>query len=146
MTWEEMVKKHNILTDEEITEIEIKNKISSEIINARAYKKMTQKQLEEITGMKQPFIARLEKGDVDMRLSTLIKITKALGLKISILPNDIVNIENNTLMLAEEKEKYFTDRQDEIDYLMSKMAECVYNMEFEKAIEIRDRIKNLKDK
>ncbi|MGD1822907.1 MAG: helix-turn-helix domain-containing protein, partial [Pleomorphochaeta sp.] len=60
--------------------------IISEIIKARNDKKISQKKLEELSGVKQPIIARLETGKTNPRLDTLIKILAPLGKTIKIVP------------------------------------------------------------
>lgn len=51
----------------------------------RKKQKITQKELAEKIGKKREYIARLEKGDTDMQLSTFINISEALGLKFSLM-------------------------------------------------------------
>lgn len=81
--------RNNIFTPDEIIESDIRVAIISEIIKARNDKKISQKKLEELSGVKQPIIARLETGKTNPRLDTLIKILKPLGKTIK-----IVSIEN----------------------------------------------------
>lgn len=71
--------KENILSD-------VRTSIISEIIKARNDKKISQKKLEELSGVKQPIIARLETGKTNPRLDTLIKILAPLGKTIKIVP------------------------------------------------------------
>jgi predicted transcriptional regulator len=74
------------LTPEERAEIDVKVAIISMLIQARQDKGITQKQLEQISGVKQPVIARLEKGKTDPQLSTLIKVLAPLGKTVAIVP------------------------------------------------------------
>jgi DNA-binding XRE family transcriptional regulator len=74
------------LTKEELLEIKLKNKVISELIKARQGKGLTQKELETISGVKQPLIARIEKGNVDPQITTLLKILLPLGLTLAIVP------------------------------------------------------------
>ena len=51
----------------------------------------TQEKLAEITGLQTPHIVRIEKGEIDIRFSTLVSILKALNIpfdKIYDLNND----------------------------------------------------------
>jgi ribosome-binding protein aMBF1 (putative translation factor) len=50
--------------------------------------KMTQTELAKETGMKQSYLARLERGQVDIQLSSLLRVTSALGLQLHIAPPD----------------------------------------------------------
>ena len=45
---------------------------------------MTQKQLAERVGKDRSYIAHIERGETDMQLSSLINISNALGMKLSL--------------------------------------------------------------
>jgi ribosome-binding protein aMBF1 (putative translation factor) len=47
--------------------------------------KLTQEQLGEKTGLKRSYIAKVEKGETDIQISSFIRITQALGLRFSLL-------------------------------------------------------------
>lgn len=51
----------------------------------RKKQKITQKELAERVGKSREHIARLEKGETDMQLSTFINIAEALGLKFGLI-------------------------------------------------------------
>jgi predicted transcriptional regulator len=50
------------------------------VINARAAKGWTQTDLARAIGVQQPAIAKLESGDRDPRLSTMVAVCTALGI------------------------------------------------------------------
>lgn len=83
-TWENV--KTNLLTLEEQEELALKVALIGEIIKLRESCSMSQKDLEAISGVKQPVIARLEKGNTDPQLSTLIKILAPMGKTLAIVP------------------------------------------------------------
>ena len=83
-SWNEY--KDTLLTPEERAEITVKAALVSEIINARHDTGLTQKQLEAISGVRQPVIARLEKGTTDPQLSTLLKLLAPLGKTLAVVP------------------------------------------------------------
>lgn len=58
--------------------------ILSELVRARTTAGLSQKQLEILSGIAQPCIARTEKGVTDPQLSTLLKLLEPLGLTLSI--------------------------------------------------------------
>ena len=60
ISWEEFEKEY--FTPEEIAASDLRVAIIGELIKARREKGLTQKELENITGIKQPVIARIEKG------------------------------------------------------------------------------------
>ena len=61
-----------------------KQKLISALVNARKTAKLSQKQLEVLSGVAQPCIARMESGSTDPQLSTLLKLLEPLGLTLSI--------------------------------------------------------------
>jgi len=75
-----------LLTPEERAETDIKVALLEEIINARQANGLTQKELEAASGVKQPVIARLERGNSDPQLSTLIKVLAPLGKTLAVVP------------------------------------------------------------
>lgn len=55
-----------------------------ELIQARKNAGLSQKQLEIISGVAQPCIARMETGNTDPKLTTILKMLEPLGLTLSI--------------------------------------------------------------
>jgi len=80
--------RETLLTPEERAQTDIKVALLNEIINARQTNGLTQKELEVASGVKQPVIARLERGTTDPQLSTLIRVLAPLGKTIAIVPID----------------------------------------------------------
>lgn len=67
---------------------EKREEIVAEVIKLRQEKGLTQKQLEELSGVKQPIIARMETGANIPQLSTVIKLLVPLGKTLAIVPID----------------------------------------------------------
>jgi DNA-binding XRE family transcriptional regulator len=84
-TWQDLKTQMTSLSQSELDEIELKVQIVGEIIKARMAKNLTQRALEELCGIKQPMIARIEGGDTDPQLSTIIKLLRPLGKKLAIV-------------------------------------------------------------
>lgn len=61
-----------------------KQKLVEEFIKARKSAGLSQKQLEILSGIPQPCIARTEKGFTDPQLTTLLKLLEPLGLTLTI--------------------------------------------------------------
>ena len=59
-SWDEV--EQELFTPEEIAESNLRVAIIGELIKARQERGISQKKLEEISGVKQPVIARMEKG------------------------------------------------------------------------------------
>ena len=81
--WDDFEKR--IFTKEEIEESDKKAELICSIIEARKEKHLSQRDLENLTGIKQPMIARLESGQSYPRYDTLLKILAALGKTIKIV-------------------------------------------------------------
>ena len=56
------------------------------MIKAREENGITQKQLEAMSGIKQPVISSMENGTSDPQLSTVLKILNSLGKTLQIVP------------------------------------------------------------
>lgn len=83
-SWEDLRKE--LFTEDEIRESDLRVSLMSEIINARREKGLSQKRLEEISGVKQPVIARMEKGTSDPKLTTIMKVLESLGKTLEVVP------------------------------------------------------------
>ena len=82
--WDDFEKE--IFTPEEIAESDLRVALIGELIKARQEKGISQKKLEELSGVKQPIIARMEKGTNIPNLSTVIKVLAPLGKTLAIVP------------------------------------------------------------
>ena len=82
--WKDVRKE--LFTKEEIAERDLRVAIISELIRARKELGISQKQLEELSGVKQPVIARIETGKSTPQLDTLLKILACLGKTLAIVP------------------------------------------------------------
>ena len=69
---------------EEFDALQPKYDVIKRLIERRNQLRMSQTQLARIVGTKQPAISRLEKGDYNTRLSTFLKVTRALDLDVSL--------------------------------------------------------------
>lgn len=75
-------------TPEENAASDLRVAIIDELIKARDEKRISQKQLEELSGVKQPVIARMEKGKTNPRLDTVLKVLAPLGKTLQVVPLD----------------------------------------------------------
>jgi len=76
-TWDEV--RTELYTPEEIAESDIRVSIISEIIKARNERGISQRELEKLSGVKQPVISRMEAGMTNPHFNTVIKVLAALG-------------------------------------------------------------------
>lgn len=84
--WDDLKKNISALSQEDLDEIDLKVKIVGEILEARKKAGITQKELENLTGIKQTFIARFENNHTDPQLTTVLKLLRPLGLTLDIVP------------------------------------------------------------
>ena len=85
-SWEEFEAKH--FTAEEIAESDARLEILAALIFARREQGISQKKLEELSGIKQPVIARTERGTSNPRLDTVLKLLTSLGKTLAVVPLD----------------------------------------------------------
>lgn len=75
-----------LLTPEEIAASDLRVTLIGELIKARQEKGLSQKKLEELSGVKQPIIARMEKGITSPQIDTILKVLAPLGKTLAIVP------------------------------------------------------------
>ena len=73
-------------TPEEISESDMRANIITAMIEAREEMGISQRQLEELSGVKQPQIARMERGNADPQPGTLLRVLNAMGKTLAIVP------------------------------------------------------------
>lgn len=83
-TWEELRKQ--LYTPEEIAASNLRVALIGELIQARRERGISQKKLEELSGVKQPIIARMEKGSTSPQLETFLKVLAPLGKTLAVVP------------------------------------------------------------
>jgi predicted transcriptional regulator len=76
-TWKEV--RPEIYTAEEIRESNLRVALIGELIKARQEKNISQKELEQLSGVKQPIISRMEAGETSPQLNTILRILAPLG-------------------------------------------------------------------
>lgn len=83
-----------MLTPEEIQESDLRVAIIGELIKAREERGLSQKALEELSGVKQPAIARLESGKAVPQLDTILRLLLPLGKTLAVVPLEKGSIMN----------------------------------------------------
>lgn len=84
--WNDVKKNITSLSEEDWDEVDLKVKIVGEILEARKKAGITQTELENLTGIKQTFIARFENNHMDPQLTTVLKLLRPLGLTLDVVP------------------------------------------------------------
>lgn len=98
--WSEV--RRELYTAEEIAESDLRVALIGEVTKLRKEKGISQRQLGELSGVKQPVIARMENGKTVPNLNTVLRVLASLGktLYIGDLPKRwgiewrIMNIKN----------------------------------------------------
>lgn len=84
-TWKDIKSRDDVLTEDEWAEIDLEAKIVGELIAARREQDITQKALEDLCGIKQPMIARIERGENDPKVGTVLRILRPLGKTLAVV-------------------------------------------------------------
>lgn len=82
--WKEFRKTLN-LTPEEESIINLEKALITAVIETREQSGLTQKQLSELCGVKQPVIARLESAVHSPQINSMLKILKPLGYTLAVV-------------------------------------------------------------
>lgn len=84
--FEEMFQDEDYVTPEEQEQINFQVELIGKIITAREEKGLSQRDLAELSGIKQPAIARMESMKTIPKIDTLFKVLAPLGYTLSITP------------------------------------------------------------
>ena len=82
--WDDV--RRELYTPEEIAESDLRVALMGELIKARHEQGISQKKLEEMSGVRQTVIARMELGYTSPQISTLLKVLAALGKTLAVVP------------------------------------------------------------
>ena len=85
VSWDEIKNKLNISPEQE-AEIRFEEEIIEATIRVRKQKKLSQRELSKISGVKQSAIARIEKSVNSPQTNTLIKLLYPMGYTIAVVP------------------------------------------------------------
>lgn len=85
VTWDNLRKELN-LSEEDESVIELEKELIRTLVSIREERGVTQKQLAEMSGLKQPMIARLEKATHSPQVDSLLKVLVPLGYTLQIVP------------------------------------------------------------
>ena len=77
---------NEFFTREEIAESDMRVALITALIQARQEQGITQRDLETLSGVKQPQIARMERGDANPQLNTMLRVLAPLGKTLAIVP------------------------------------------------------------
>ena len=75
-----------ILTPEEVAASDLRVAMMVELARARKERGISQKKLEELSGVRQPIIARMERGSTSPQIDTVLKVLAPLGMTLAVVP------------------------------------------------------------
>ena len=84
VTWEDVEKE--LFTPEEIAASDLRVALIGEMIKAREGHGLTQRDMEKLSGVAQPVIARMEKGKTSPSIDTVLKFLVPLGMTLKVAP------------------------------------------------------------
>ena len=87
-----------LFTKEEILESDMRVAIMSELIEARHKQGISQKKLEELSGVSQPVIARMETGKTSPQLDTVLKVLASLGKTLAVVPLNRKKVDRDEII------------------------------------------------
>ena len=91
--------------------------VAAQLIKYRATNKLSQRALAEKLGKKQPYVARLESGETNPDLETLVNISRALGIEFVI---DIAPAAKTpTLVTKEVAAEHATTRRNGVSMVVA---------------------------
>lgn len=80
------VKKELNLSEEDLLLAKAKLELSELICDLRKSKKMSQKDLADAIGVSQPYIAKIEDGEENLTVETIVKLLSALHISLQLKP------------------------------------------------------------
>jgi DNA-binding XRE family transcriptional regulator len=83
-SWDDF--EREVFTPEEIAASRLRVAIMSELIKARKESGVSQKKLEDLSGVRQPVIARMETGSTNPTIGTVLKVLAPLGKTLAVVP------------------------------------------------------------
>ena len=83
-TWKQA--RQELYSPEEIAASNARVELMIALSQARKEKGLTQKELSEITGVRQSAISRLENGNTSTQIDALIRLFTAMNMKLQIVP------------------------------------------------------------
>ena len=82
--WSDVEKE--LFTPEEIRASDLRVAIMGELIKAQNEKNISQRELEQLSGVRQPIISRMEAGETSPQIDTVLKVLAPLGKTLAVVP------------------------------------------------------------
>ena len=85
--------------------------IAKRLREARETKNLSQKELSKLSGVPQSHISKIESGSVDLRVSSLTELARALGMELMLVPTKVIPAINSIVSTTRENAKYEQEQQ-----------------------------------
>ncbi len=72
--------------------------ITGKLKAAREARSLSQRELSQLAGVPQGHISKIENGNVDLRVSSLIELSRALGLELTLVPRNTLAAVNTIVL------------------------------------------------
>ena len=83
-TWDEL--ERELFTPEEIAASDLRANLIVELAKARQEKGISSEKLEDLSGVKQSVIAKMERGSTSPQLGAVLKVLASLGKTLAVVP------------------------------------------------------------
>ena len=84
VTWGDI--RETVCDTDELSRIERRNEVMRKLLARRAELKLSQKDVERISGVKQPVISRMERAVTSAQMDTFFDVLDALQLRMELVP------------------------------------------------------------
>ncbi len=91
--------------------------VATEIIRYRSAHKLSQRAFAKILGVKQPFVVRLESGETNPQLETLVNISRATGIEFMISIGPATRVPR--LVSRRARERNVTQERDGVSLVFA---------------------------
>ncbi|MCY3615942.1 MAG: helix-turn-helix transcriptional regulator [Rhodothermaceae bacterium] len=123
--------------------------LSTALRKARVDMGLSQRELSSKSGVPQAQISKFENGAVDLRLSSLVALFRALGLELELVPNKAVpavqSIVRSTTLRATIDPDHLASAQIALDHVLQELAKGDHrSKEFERLQEHADFFKRVR--
>ena len=81
--------RESVCDAEELERIERRNEVMRKLLARRAELKLTQKDVERLSGVKQSVISRMERAVTSAQMDTFFDVLEALHLRLELVPVDV---------------------------------------------------------
>ena len=102
--------------------------IAEKLKATREAKGLSQRKLSQLAGVPQGHISKIESGNVDLRVSSLIELTRALGLELTLVPRNTLPAVNTIARGNVHNSKNFIESTSTVQKELKRIENTVTNL------------------